>query len=75
MTWPLPRVVAEIRARVPGVSLATDIIVGFSGETDAQFQRTLDLLEEIRFDVVHVAMYSVRPGHARRRHHARRRAG
>lgn len=56
------RIVARIRERVPGCSIATDIIVGFPGETDEQFQRTLDLLEEIRFDVVHVAMYSPRPG-------------
>lgn len=55
-------VVADIRARLPGVSLATDIIVGFSGETAEQFQHSLDLMAEIRFDVVHVAMYSVRPG-------------
>ncbi len=56
------QVIARIRERVPGVSLATDVIVGFSGETEAQFQRTLDLLAEVRFDVVRVAMYSVRPG-------------
>lgn len=56
------RIVRQIRERVPGCSIATDIIVGFPGETDAQFQRTLDLMEEIRFDVVHVAMYSPRPG-------------
>jgi tRNA-2-methylthio-N6-dimethylallyladenosine synthase len=52
----------RLRALWPGVSLSTDIIVGFSGETDQEFQHTLDLLEEIRFDVVHVAAYSVRPG-------------
>jgi len=51
-----------LRALWPGVSLSTDIIVGFSGETEEEFQHTLDLLEEIRFDVVHVAAYSVRPG-------------
>ena len=56
------RIVAKIRDRVPGCSIATDIIVGFPGETEEQFQRTLDLMEEIRFDVVHVAMYSPRPG-------------
>ena len=54
--------VRRIRDRVPSVSLATDVIVGFSGESDNQFQQTLDLLAEVRFDVVHVAMYSVRPG-------------
>jgi tRNA-2-methylthio-N6-dimethylallyladenosine synthase len=52
----------KLRAWWPGVSLSTDIIVGFCGETDVEFQHTLDLLEEIRFDIVHVAMYSPRPG-------------
>jgi tRNA-2-methylthio-N6-dimethylallyladenosine synthase len=54
--------IGKLRAWWPGVSLSTDIIVGFCGETDEEFQHTLDLLEEIRFDVVHVAMYSPRPG-------------
>jgi tRNA-2-methylthio-N6-dimethylallyladenosine synthase len=44
------------------VSLSTDVIVGFCGETEEQFQHTLDLLAETRFDVVHVAAYSPRPG-------------
>jgi tRNA-2-methylthio-N6-dimethylallyladenosine synthase len=50
------------RERMPGVSVATDIIVGFPGETDAQFQQTYDLLELVRCDKVHLAMYSPRPG-------------
>ncbi len=54
--------ITRLRALWPGVSLSTDIIVGFCGETGEEFQHTLDLLEEIRFDVVHVAAYSVRPG-------------
>ena len=54
--------IGKLRAWWPGVALSTDIIVGFCGETDEEFQHTLDLLEEIRFDVVHVAMYSPRPG-------------
>ena len=54
--------IMRLRALWPGVSLSTDIIVGFCGETEEEFQHTLDLLEEIRFDVVHVAAYSVRPG-------------
>jgi tRNA-2-methylthio-N6-dimethylallyladenosine synthase len=54
--------IGKLRAWWPGVSLSTDIIVGFCGETDEEFQHTLDLLEEVRFDVVHVAMYSPRPG-------------
>ena len=56
------RIIARIREKVPGCSIATDIIVGFPGESEEQFQHTLDLMEEIRFDVVHVAMYSPRPG-------------
>src|SRR5437588_8572380 len=54
--------IPRLRALWPGVSLSTDIIVGFCGETEEEFQHTLDLLEEVRFDVVHVAAYSVRPG-------------
>lgn len=54
--------IERLRARTPNVSLATDVIVGMCGETDAEFQDTLDLLERVRFDVVHVAMYSPRPG-------------
>lgn len=54
--------IAFIRETIPGVTLATDIIVGFPGETDAQFENTLRLLDDIEFDKVHVAMYSPRPG-------------
>lgn len=54
--------IASVRTLWPRISLSTDIIVGFCGETEEEFQHTLDLLEEIRFDVVHVAAYSVRPG-------------
>jgi tRNA-2-methylthio-N6-dimethylallyladenosine synthase len=54
--------IAKLRAWWPGVTLSTDVIVGFCGETEEEFQHTLDLLEEIRFDVVHVAAYSPRPG-------------
>lgn len=54
--------VERIRELIPGVSLSTDVIVGFPGETREQFMRTYRLLEELRFDQVHVAMYSPRPG-------------
>jgi tRNA-2-methylthio-N6-dimethylallyladenosine synthase len=54
--------IADIRQRVPGCSIATDVIVGFPGETSAQFQATFDLLAELRFDAVHIAKYSPRPG-------------
>ena len=56
------RKVERIRRRVPGVTMSTDVIVGFCGETDEQFQRTYDLLEEVRFDKVHAAAYSTREG-------------
>jgi tRNA-2-methylthio-N6-dimethylallyladenosine synthase len=56
------RLVGRIRQRIPGVAIATDIIVGFPGESDDQFQRTYDLLEELRLDVAHLARYSTRPG-------------
>jgi tRNA-2-methylthio-N6-dimethylallyladenosine synthase len=52
--------VARIRKAIPGVGLATDVIVGFPGETEAQYQATYRLLEELRFDMVHVAAYSPR---------------
>jgi tRNA-2-methylthio-N6-dimethylallyladenosine synthase len=53
--------VASIRTAMPGGGLATDVIVGFPGETKAQYQATYRLLEELRFDMVHVAAYSPRP--------------
>lgn len=55
------RLVENIRHRIPGVAINTDIIVGFSGETDEQFQHTYDLLEELKLDKVHLARYSPRP--------------
>ena len=56
------RRVEKIRSRVPGVSLSTDLIVGFCGETDTQFQQTYDMVRDIRFDKVHAAAYSTRDG-------------
>ena len=56
------RLVENIRARIPGVSIATDIIVGFPGETEAQFQNTYDLLADLKLDVAHLARYSPREG-------------
>jgi len=56
------RLVDRIRRLIPNASIATDIIVGFPGETAAQFQRTYDLLAELRLDVAHLARYSTRPG-------------
>jgi tRNA-2-methylthio-N6-dimethylallyladenosine synthase len=54
--------VEKLRAAIPGISLTTDVIVGFCGETDAQFETTLDLLREVRFEQVFAAAFSPRPG-------------
>ncbi len=54
--------VAKLRERISGVSIATDIIVGFPGETETAFQKTYELLADLRLDVAHLARYSPRPG-------------
>lgn len=54
--------IKKIRGRIPGVSIATDIIVGFPGETEAQFQKSYDILKDLQMDVAHLARYSPRPG-------------
>ena len=53
---------ARIREAVPGIAVSTDVIVGFCGETEAQFLATLRVLEEITYDTVFAAAYSPRPG-------------
>lgn len=55
------RLVARLRERIPGVSIATDIIAGFPGETEAQFENTVALLETLQLDKAHIARYSPRP--------------
>ena len=54
--------VGRLRAALPGISLTTDVIVGFCGETEAQFEATLGLLRTVRFEQVFAAAYSPRPG-------------
>jgi tRNA-2-methylthio-N6-dimethylallyladenosine synthase len=54
--------VAKIRAQIPDCSIATDIIVGFPGETEAQFLETFRVLSDLRLDVAHLARYSSREG-------------
>ena len=54
--------VDKIRDRIPTVSMSTDLIVGFSGETDEQFEKSVEMIREIKFDKVHSASYSVREG-------------
>jgi tRNA-2-methylthio-N6-dimethylallyladenosine synthase len=56
------RLIGRIRAHLPHASIATDIIVGFPGETAEQFEHTYGLLAELRLDVAHLARYSPRPG-------------
>lgn len=56
--------ITRIRKAVPDISLGTDIIVGFPGETQEDFEQTLDLVREIGYSVVFMAMYSPRPGTA-----------
>jgi len=55
------RIIERIRERMPDASISADVIVAFPGETDAQYRRTLDLIEEIGFDQVNTAAYSPRP--------------
>ncbi len=52
----------RIREAVPGITISTDVIVGFCGETESQFEATLRLLETVRYDQVFAAAYSPRPG-------------
>ena len=53
---------ARIRKAVPGIAISTDVIVGFCGEIEVQFEETLALLETVRYDQVFAAAYSPRPG-------------
>ena len=56
--------VALLRAHVPALALTTDVIVGYPGETESEFEATVSLVEEVAFDGVFVFMYSPRPGTA-----------
>jgi len=56
------RRIERVRHYLPQTSIATDVIVGFPGETEEHFQGTLDILAELKMDVCHSAMYSPRPG-------------
>jgi tRNA-2-methylthio-N6-dimethylallyladenosine synthase len=55
-------VVAALRSAVPGITFSTDIIVGFPGETEAQFEETLTLVTDADFDDAYTFKYSVREG-------------
>jgi tRNA-2-methylthio-N6-dimethylallyladenosine synthase len=52
----------ELKDTVPGIALSTDLIVGFPGETDEDFERTVDVVERVRYDNVFAFRYSRRPG-------------
>jgi len=56
------RIIQRIRERMSDAAISADVIVAFPGESDAQYRRTLDLIEEIGFDQVNTAAYSPRPG-------------
>ncbi len=60
--------IKKVRQGIPGVSLSTDVIVGFPSETEKQFENTVELLRDIRYDAVHVACYSPRTGTYAARH-------
>jgi tRNA-2-methylthio-N6-dimethylallyladenosine synthase len=62
------QLIADIRSKVTDVALSTDIIVGFPGETETQYNQTIDMLGGIGFDSVHVAAYSPRMGTLAARH-------
>lgn len=54
--------IEQLRRLVPDISLSTDIIVGFPGETDEDFQATVRLMREVRYDYAYIFKYSPRPG-------------
>lgn len=56
------QIIAKIRHYIPDAAISADAIVGFPGETEAQFAQTLDLVQEIGFDQLNTAAYSPRPG-------------
>lgn len=60
-------VVSRLRAKIPNLAIGTDIIVGFSGESPEQFQKTVDLYRDIKFDIGYNARYSERSGTAAKR--------
>lgn len=61
--------VKRMRTTVPGLGLTTDVIVGFSGETEEQFEATLDLMREARFDMAYMFKYSERENTVASRHY------
>ena len=60
------QLVAKIRNAIPAASITTDLILGFPGETEQEFQETLDLVERVRFDAIYVFLIFSTPGNSSR---------
>ena len=58
------KIVKKIRKKIPNITLSTDVIVGFPGENKKQFENTVKLFKEIKYDMAYIAKYSPRPGTA-----------
>lgn len=56
------QIVEEVRSKIPNIALTTDLIVGFPGETDEDFEQTLDLVRKVEYDSAFTFIYSPRPG-------------
>lgn len=54
-------IINKLKAKVPGIKFTTDIIVGFCGETDEEFQNTVKLVKKVEYDKAFISMYSERP--------------
>lgn len=55
-------IIKKIELEIPGICLSTDVIVGFPGETKKQFQNTVSLFKDIKYDMAYISQYSPRPG-------------
>ena len=60
--WHYREKIEKIRAAMPGAAIGADVMVGFPGETDAEFEATRKMIEELPFTYLHVFTYSPRPG-------------
>jgi tRNA-2-methylthio-N6-dimethylallyladenosine synthase len=56
------KIIEDLKARVPDISITTDIIVGFPGETEEDFQETLSIIDLVQFDLSYSYAFSSRPG-------------
>lgn len=54
--------ILKLRDKIPGVSISTDIITGFPGETDDDHEKSVELLKQLRADTVNITRFSIRPG-------------